>query len=85
MFVSQTSLCTTHVCMGESMPAQTAEFKGHRHGKSVAFMWCHYQSASEMRFNTNAITIKLASVTGLKDLCVYYVVLSSVLWDLTTK
>ena len=32
-----------------SMPMWLTEHKGRRHGKSVAFMWHHYQSAGEIR------------------------------------
>ncbi len=36
------------LCFCESMHWQSAEWRGHRHGKSIVFMWSHYQNADEM-------------------------------------
>ncbi len=38
-----------------SMLTWSAGRKGRRHGKHVAFMWCHYHSASEMRLCTQKV------------------------------
>ena len=36
------------LCSCESTNMQLAESKRHRHGKSFAFMWCHYRSLGNL-------------------------------------
>ncbi len=57
--VCTASMSSGYPCSCGSMPVQSAERKGCRHGKSSAVNYkCHYQSASEMRFRPDLYPAK---------------------------
>ena len=60
--VCVSSVSSRYPCRGGPTRVLSAERKGRRHGKSVAFTWRHYQHASEMNLCIRSVSYSLFNI-----------------------